>query len=71
MKDPVKPLIYLLALLSILTVNIYLPAIPALQVSFMTTKASMGMTINLYMLGLAIGIPTYGALSDHISQKKY
>lgn len=70
MKNPVKPLIYLLALLSMLTVNIYLPAIPALQASFMTTKAYMGMTISLYMLGLAIGIPTYGALSDHISPKK-
>ncbi|MED7789231.1 MFS transporter [Francisella sp. 19X1-34] len=53
-----------------LTVNIYLPAIPALQASFMTTKAYMGMTISLYMLGLAIGIPTYGALSDHINPKK-
>jgi MFS family permease len=30
----------------------------------------MGMTISLYMLGLAIGIPTYGALSDHINPKK-
>ncbi|WP_224732664.1 MFS transporter [Francisella sp. SYW-9] len=65
-----KILIYLLALLSMLTVNIYLPAIPSLQASFITTKAYMGMTISLYMLGLAIGIPIYGALSDHINPKK-
>jgi hypothetical protein len=39
MQKQAKLLIYLLALLSILTVNIYLPAIPALQASFMTTKA--------------------------------
>lgn len=70
MQKQVKILIYLLALLSILTVNIYLPAIPYLQTAFMTTKAYMGMTISLYMLGLAIGIPTYGALADHINPKK-
>lgn len=69
MQKKAKLLIYLLALLSILTVNIYLPAIPSLQATFMTTKAYMGMTISLYMLGLAIGIPTYGALSDHINPK--
>ncbi|QEO57794.1 MULTISPECIES: MFS transporter [Francisella] len=70
MSKNIKTLIYTLAFLSILTANIYLPAMPILQHIFSTTKASMSLTISFYMLGLAIGIPIYGALSDHIKTSK-
>ncbi|WP_119342846.1 MFS transporter [Facilibium subflavum] len=66
----IKLLIYLLALLSILSVNIYLPAMPVLQSILHTSKANIGLTISFYMLGLAIGIPFYGAVSDHVPLKK-
>ncbi|AJI57439.1 putative membrane protein [Francisella philomiragia] len=56
MSKNIKTLIYTLAFLSILTANIYLPAMPILQHIFSTTKASMSLTISFYMLGLAIGI---------------
>ena len=61
-----KILVYLLALLSILTVNVYLPAMPMLQHVFSATNSNMSLTVSFYMLGLAIGIPLYGAISDHI-----
>lgn len=70
MNIKIKTLIYILAFLSILTANIYLPAIPVLQHVFITTKSSMGLTISFYMLGLAIGIPIYGTLSDYIKTSK-
>ncbi|AXA34603.1 MFS transporter [Francisella adeliensis] len=70
MNIKIKTLIYTLAFLSILTANIYLPAIPVLQHVFITTKSSMGLTISFYMLGLAIGIPIYGTLSDYIKTSK-
>ncbi|MBK2124189.1 MFS transporter [Fangia hongkongensis] len=66
----IRYLIYLLALLSILTVNIYLPAMPILQHLFHAAKSEIALTVGFYMLGLAIGIPLYGALSDHLSLKK-
>ncbi|WP_440994420.1 MFS transporter [Cysteiniphilum litorale] len=70
MNTRIKLLIYLLALLSILTVNIYIPAIPTLQQTFATTKAHISLTVSFYMLGLAIGIPLYGAIADHIKTSK-
>ncbi|WP_440617122.1 MFS transporter [Cysteiniphilum sp. 6C5] len=70
MNTRIKSLIYLLALLSILTVNIYVPAIPTLQQTFATTKAHISLTVSFYMLGLAIGIPLYGAIADHIKTSK-
>ncbi|WP_440683841.1 MFS transporter [Cysteiniphilum halobium] len=70
MSIRIKLLIYLLALLSILTVNIYIPAIPTLQQVFATTKAHISLTVSFYMLGLAIGIPLYGAIADHIKTSK-
>ncbi|GGF86740.1 MULTISPECIES: MFS transporter [Cysteiniphilum] len=70
MNTRIKLLIYLLALLSILTVNIYIPAIPTLQHTFATTKAHISLTVSFYMLGLAIGIPLYGAIADHIKTSK-
>lgn len=70
MSKNIKVLTYTLAFLSILTANVYLPAMPVLQHVFATTKASMGLTVSFYMLGLAIGIPVYGTLSDHIKTSK-
>lgn len=70
MNAKIKILIYTLAFLSILTANIYLPAMPVLQHIFETTKSTMGLTVSFYMLGLAIGIPVYGTLSDHIKTSK-
>lgn len=66
----IKLLIYLLAALSLLTVNIYLPATSTLQTFFLTTKSNISLSISFYMLGLAIGIPVYGALADHIKATK-
>lgn len=65
-----KIFIYLLALLSILTVNVYLPAMPMLQQAFSATKSNISLTVSFYMLGLAIGIPLYGAIADHIKTSK-
>ncbi|MED7787858.1 MFS transporter [Francisella sp. 19X1-34] len=70
MSKNIRVLTYTLAFLSILTANVYLPAMPVLQHAFATTKASMGLTVSFYMLGLAIGIPVYGTLSDHIKTSK-
>jgi len=66
----VRLFIFLMATLSILTVNIYLPALPLLERALHTNNYSIGLTVSFYMLGLAIGIPLYGAISDHITKHK-
>lgn len=59
-----------LSLMSYVSSDIYLPAFPALQTAFATSKAFVEYTLTSYMLGLAFGQLIYGALSDVMGRKK-
>jgi Bcr/CflA subfamily drug resistance transporter len=61
--------IVLLAILAVLTSNMYAPGIPLIQASLHTNMHLIQMTISFYMLGLAIGMLIYGPLSDHFGRK--
>lgn len=59
-----------LSLMSYVSSDIYLPAFPALQAAFETSKAFVEYTLTSYMLGLAVGQLIYGSLSDVLGRKK-
>jgi DHA1 family bicyclomycin/chloramphenicol resistance-like MFS transporter len=59
--------LWLLALLTFsgtLAMHIFVPALPAAARDLGATPAQMGLTISLYILGLAVGQLAYGALAD-------
>lgn len=66
----IKIYIISLAILALLTANMYLPALPLLQHELHATVHASQMTISFYMLGLALGMLFYGPLSDTFGRKK-
>ena len=52
-----------------MSIDMYLPAFPALQQDFATTAGNVQMTLSLFLLGLAVGQLLYGPLADRYGRK--
>ena len=68
---PTVPL-WMLALITFSgTVGMYVfvPALPAAAASLGATTGAMQLTVSLYVLGLALGQPVYGPLSDRFGRR--
>jgi DHA1 family bicyclomycin/chloramphenicol resistance-like MFS transporter len=59
----------LLAMLMPLSIDMYLPAMPQIAHEFAVSAGSVQMTLNLYILGFAIGQLIYGPLADSYGRK--
>ncbi|HAU5562655.1 TPA: Bcr/CflA family multidrug efflux MFS transporter [Serratia fonticola] len=59
----------LLAMLMPLSIDMYLPAMPQIAREFAVSAGSVQMTLNLYILGFAIGQLVYGPLADSYGRK--
>jgi DHA1 family bicyclomycin/chloramphenicol resistance-like MFS transporter len=52
-----------------LAIDMYLPALPALQAEFGTSAARVQHTLSAYLLGLAVGQLLFGPLTDRYGRK--
>jgi MFS transporter, DHA1 family, multidrug resistance protein len=59
-----------LAALGPLSIDLYLPAIPVIAADFGTSVVSLQNTLNVFLVGYAIGQFFGGALSDQIGRKR-
>ncbi len=59
----------LLAMLMPLSIDMYLPALPQIAREFGVSAGSVQMTLNLYILGFALGQLLYGPLADSFGRK--
>ncbi|MDU4092159.1 MAG: Bcr/CflA family multidrug efflux MFS transporter [Pantoea sp.] len=59
----------LLAMLMPLSIDMYLPAMPQIAKEFGVSAGSVQMTLNLYILGFALGQLVYGPLADSFGRK--
>ena len=62
-------LLALLSALGPLSIDLYLPALPAMAQDLSTTTAMVSNSLPAYFLGLALGQLVYGPLSDRIGRK--
>lgn len=53
-----------------LTIDMYLPAFPALQAAFGSDQAAVQLTLSFYFLGMTVGQVIYGPVSDRIGRLK-
>ncbi len=58
-----------LSMLGFLATDMYLPAFEAMQIDFATSSANIGLTLSIFLLGMACGQLVYGPLSDRIGRK--
>ncbi|KDM91582.1 purine nucleoside transporter PunC [Photobacterium galatheae] len=59
-----------LSMLGFLATDMYLPAFSAMQSDLNTSSGLIGMTLSIFLLGMAIGQLVYGPLSDRLGRKK-
>src|SRR5688500_7651173 len=59
-----------LAALGPLSIDAYLPGIPAMAAAFGVTVVSLQNTLNVFLVGYAVGQLFGGALSDQIGRKR-
>ncbi len=59
----------LLAMLMPLSIDMYLPALPQIAREFGVPAGSVQMTLNIYILGFALGQLVYGTLADSFGRK--
>ncbi len=59
-----------LAALGPLSIDLYLPAIPAIAADFGVSVVSLQNTLNVFLVGYGIGQFFGGALSDHVGRKR-
>lgn len=72
MPSPPRILPFLIvgyALASLLTLDMYLPAMPALEDVFGTTAGQVQLTMTVYLAGFAISQFVYGPLSDRFGRR--
>jgi DHA1 family bicyclomycin/chloramphenicol resistance-like MFS transporter len=62
-------LLALLTAVGPLSVDLYLPALPAIGRTFAAEPAAVQLTISVYLIGFAIGQVAYGPLSDRHGRK--
>jgi len=59
----------LLSMLMPLSIDMYLPALPQIAHEFSVSTGSVQMTLNVYILGFALGQLIYGPLADSFGRK--
>jgi DHA1 family bicyclomycin/chloramphenicol resistance-like MFS transporter len=62
-------LLALLTAIGPLSMDLYLPALPAISAALGTTTAASALTISFYLVGFAAGQVAYGPLSDRRGRK--
>jgi DHA1 family bicyclomycin/chloramphenicol resistance-like MFS transporter len=62
-------LLALLTAIGPLSVDLYLPSLPAIGASLGATPAAVGLTVSFYLIGFAAGQIAYGPLSDRHGRK--
>ncbi|OOE87584.1 purine nucleoside transporter PunC [Salinivibrio sharmensis] len=58
-----------LSMLGFLATDMYLPAFEAMRLDLATSPANIGLTLSIFLLGMACGQLVYGPLSDRIGRK--
>lgn len=58
-----------IVILGPLSIDLYLPAFPAIESGLSTTEPAVQLTLTGFMLGLAVGQPISGPLSDAIGRR--
>nr|MBP9643961.1 MFS transporter [Budvicia sp.] len=67
-----KWLVFILGLLSMLmplSIDMYLPAMPAIALDFNVSDGMVQLTLSAYIIGFAIGQLFYGPMADSIGRK--
>lgn len=59
-----------LSMLGFLATDMYLPAFESIRTELSTTQSNIGLTLSVFLLGMAIGQLVYGPLSDRMGRKK-
>lgn len=59
-----------LSMLGFLATDMYLPAFATIQEEFGTTQSLIGLSLSIFLLGMALGQLIYGPLSDRIGRIK-
>ncbi|MGF1681175.1 purine nucleoside transporter PunC [Photobacterium minamisatsumaniensis] len=59
-----------LSMLGFLATDMYLPAFEVIRTDFDTSQSLIGLTLSIFLLGMALGQLVYGPLSDRIGRKK-
>jgi DHA1 family bicyclomycin/chloramphenicol resistance-like MFS transporter len=62
-------LLALLTAIGPLSMDLYLPALPAISAAFGATTAASALTVSFYLIGFAAGQVAYGPLSDRRGRK--
>jgi DHA1 family bicyclomycin/chloramphenicol resistance-like MFS transporter len=62
-------LLALLTAIGPLSVDLYLPSLPAISAALAASPAAVGLTISFYLIGFAAGQIAYGPLSDRHGRK--
>lgn len=62
-------LLALLTAIGPLSVDLYLPSLPAIGAALDATPAAVGLTVSFYLIGFAAGQLAYGPLSDRHGRK--
>ncbi len=57
-------------MLGFLATDMYLPAFEIIRSDFATSESLIGLSLSIFLLGMAIGQLVYGPLSDRIGRKK-
>lgn len=60
----------LLSMLGFLATDMYLPAFATMQTEFNTSQSLVGLSLSIFLLGMALGQLIYGPLSDRIGRIK-
>ncbi|EAR56089.1 Hypothetical transport protein [Photobacterium sp. SKA34] len=59
-----------LSMLGFLATDMYLPAFEMIRADFATTQSLIGLSLSIFLLGMALGQLVYGPLSDRIGRIK-
>ena len=59
-----------LSMLGFLATDMYLPSFETIRADFATTQSLIGLSLSVFLLGMALGQVVYGPLSDRIGRIK-